>query len=240
MTTAVGGAGAMAWASVHHGFTRTPRHLAGIARLLAGLGIASVRPHTIGLSPKHSMHDPRYLHRRAIERGVTAELRGLGALPWIGIGHSAGAAVALHEAAARLDGGFPVAGVILLDGTDTVSGTARIPDVPILSVANSPSSCNAGGALAARIRATREGFIGLEVIDGGHGDAERIGSAEPGHVPLVYRAACRDRSTAGDVAIAEALLRAWSVDLALGRPLSLEPGHPVVEAWAHAGRVLPL
>ena len=233
-------AGAIGWASVHHGFTRAPRHLEGVARVLSGLGIASTRPHIMGMSPRHSMHDRSYLHRRAIERGVAAEIRGLGALPWIGIGHSAGGAMALHEAATRVDNGFPVAGVILLDGVDTISGIAEIPSVPILSVTTPPSACNAGGALVARIRREREGFIGLEVADGGHGDAERIGSRDPGRIPAVYRAVCRDSSTAGDVAIVESLLRAWSVDLALGRALSLEPGHPVVEAWARAGRVLPL
>ena len=234
---AVGMAGAIAWASVHHGFTRSPRHLAGVATLLSAAGIATVRPSTSGLMPRRSIHDPGYLTRRAIERAVHAEVQGLGELPWIGIGHSAGSAVALLEAAVRIENGFPVAGVILLDGTDTIGGVARLPDAPILLISNPPSKCNAQGALTARIRESREEFVGLTIVGGGHGDAERIGSGAPGHIPAVYRFTCGDHSAAEDVAIAESLLRGWTVDLALGREITLRPGHDVVSGWVLAGRV---
>ena len=233
---AVGMAGAIAWASVHHGFTRSPRHLAGIAALLSSAGIATVRPATSGLMPRRSIHDPGHLTRRAIERAVHAEVQGLGDLPWIGIGHSAGSAVALLEAAVRLENGFSVAGVILLDGTDTIRGVARLPDAPILLISNPPSKCNAQGALTARIRESREGFVGLTIVGGGHGDAERIGSG----LPRMQADIGRNHSAAEDVAIAESLLRGWVVDLALGRELTLRPGHAIVSGWVVAGRVVEI
>lgn len=191
----------IAWASVHHGFTRSPDAVAGVSVVLARTGIASVRPAIAGLRPRRSIHDADYLRDRALERHRAAASRW-GDVPWIGVGHSAGAASALVEAAARVGAGLPVAGVICLDGTDTAGGIARavldqIRAVPVRCLGAPPSRCNAGAGLTTLLLASLDDVEDLRIAGAGHGDAERIGR-EPGtagaHPALLYRVACGDSS----------------------------------------------
>jgi hypothetical protein len=191
----------LGWASVHHGFTRSPDALAGVSAVLARIGVASVRPAIAGLRRRRSIHDADYLRECALERHRSATARW-GDLPWLGVGHSAGAASALVEAAARVGAGLPVAGVICLDGTDTAGGTARgvldqIRTVPVRCLGAAPSRCNAGAQLADRLLAVLDDVEVLQIAGAGHGDAERI-TGDPAtvgpHPALLYRFACGDSS----------------------------------------------
>jgi hypothetical protein len=196
----------LAWASVHHGFTRGPGAVAGVSAVLARIGIASVRPAIAGLRPRRSIHDADYLRAGALERHRAATRRW-GALPWLGVGHSAGAASALVEAAARVGAGLPVAGVICLDGTDTAGGVAagvlaQIRTIPVRCLGAPPSRCNAGARLPARLLADLDDVEVLQIPGAGHGDAERIGCDQPSageHPALLYRVACGDSSGPGQV-----------------------------------------
>lgn len=220
----------LAWATVQHGFTRGPSAMAGVSRLLAGAGIASVRPKVAGLRPASSFHDVDYLRAGAAERQRTAEQRGWGDVPWLGVGHSAGAAAVLVEAACRRGAGWPVAGVVCLDGTDTVGrlgavAAADLGDVPIRYLGAPPSRCNAHGSLIGVLMDACP-LLRVEIIpNAGHGDAELLDLVEPEVEPPpepwsdgpgprlrslpLYRAACGDRSGAEQVAaLRTALLNA--------------------------------
>ena len=215
--------GPIAWATVQHGFTRGPAAMSGVAELLFGEGIASVRPALASLRPWASLHDRDHLRAAALARHSRAVARWTD-LPWIGVGHSAGAAAVLVEAATRLEAGLGVAGVICLDGTDTVGGIAasvlaELAGVPVRCVGAAPSRCNAGGRLADLLAATVPDTLVVQIAGAGHGDAERIGRLGP--APAVYRVACGDGSGPDQVrALAEQVTR-WARELTRG----LRPPH---------------
>jgi pimeloyl-ACP methyl ester carboxylesterase len=188
------------WAWVQHGFGRRSSALAGLAQLLAGDGVAVVRPDIAWWRPRRSMHDATWLTSasvtiaRAVESGLP-QARGVGAgapEAWTLIGHSAGGAVVGHAAAcleARVPGS--VAGLVLLDPVDTVRGLlARVlpalepgheprlePCLRDVSTVHScrPSRCNRQGATVADLR--RRGWTVLDHRGLSHPDPERIPAA---------------------------------------------------------------
>jgi len=201
--------------------------VSGVSAVLARIGIASIRPATAGLRPRRSIHDAGYLAGRARLRHREAVARW-GDLPWLGVGHSAGAATALVEAAARRTDGLSVAGVICLDGTDTAGGVAAsvldlLVDVPVRCLGAPPSRCNAWARLPSRLAAVLADVEVLQIPGAGHGDAERVGSVgateegavgAAGHHPaLLYRLACGDTSAAAVVRELEVALTTRAAEL---------------------------
>lgn len=94
----------LGWIWVQHGFSRSARHMAGVAELLSARGYVTVAPDIATLRPWRSMHDVTWLTSvattiaRAIEVGLL-DSRGIPtAGPMIGVGHSAGAAIVAHAA----------------------------------------------------------------------------------------------------------------------------------------------
>lgn len=92
------------WIWVQHGFSRSARHMAGVAELLSAQGYVTVAPDIATLRPWRSMHDVTWLTSvattiaRALEVGLL-DARGIPtAGPMIGVGHSAGAAIVAHAA----------------------------------------------------------------------------------------------------------------------------------------------
>lgn len=177
------------WAWIQHGFARRGRHLDGLAGALAAAGISGVRPDIASLTPRHSMHDPAFLTAvaltvaRAIESGMP-QGRGVDvdATSWVGVGHSAGAAVVAHVAgvlSARPVGPESLRGLVLLDPVDTVGGLLRAalpglpPELPIVALALPPSRCNRGGETVAWLARTGRVEV-LHLPDLSHADPERI------------------------------------------------------------------
>ncbi len=92
------------WIWVQHGFSRSARHMAGVAELLSAQGYVTVAPDIATLRPWRSMHDVTWLTSvattiaRALEVGLL-DARGIPTGgPMIGVGHSAGAAIVAHAA----------------------------------------------------------------------------------------------------------------------------------------------
>ncbi len=206
------------WAWLQHGFARSGRRLAGLAGALAGAGISSVRPDIASVSPRRSMHDPTFLTAAAVTVGLAVEAgiptaRGIGTgSGWVGIGHSAGAAVLIHATAVlAARGSVPgqPRGLVLLDPVDTVGGllTAAFPglpaDLPIVVLACPPSRCNRGGQTVEWLR--RTGHVDVRDLPGlSHADPERVpASLDPADVAPAGRAvtwACGPGGTSERVA----------------------------------------
>ncbi len=179
------------WAWVQHGFARRSSALTGLAQLLAGDGIAVVRPDIAWWRPRRSLHDATWLTAasltiaRAVEVGLP-QARGVGVgAPgiWTMVGHSAGGAVVAHAAAclqARLSVSNGVAGLVLLDPVDTVGGLLAgvlpaledsLRDRAVVHRCR-PSRCNRQGATVVELAAR-----GWNVVDHpglSHADPERI------------------------------------------------------------------
>ncbi len=170
------------WVWLQHGFARSGRHLGGLADLLAGHGFAVVRPDVASFTPWRSMHDRAYLTAcaltiaAAVQEGTVADRGVAVGGPWLGVGHSAGAAIVVQAAAVLGAHGLPPAGLILLDPVDTVGGllVGALPDlgaVPIVAFACPPSRCNRHGSTVDHLRGRAE-IVDLAGLS--HADPERI------------------------------------------------------------------
>lgn len=174
------------WAWIQHGFSRDRRHLAGLAGALASAGIAGIRPTVASFSPWRSVHDvgfvtaaaltvARALDARMIRTTVT-ELAP--STPWVGVGHSAGAAVVTHVAAVLGGRGLPAQGLVLLDPVDTVGRLMQraLPSVsglPLDVLQCPPSRCNRHGATCEMLQQRTTATI-VHMPDVSHADPERI------------------------------------------------------------------
>ncbi len=184
------------WIWVQHGFSRSARHVTGVAELLSAQGYVTVAPDIATLRPWRSMHDVTWLTSvattiaRAVEVGLLDD-RGIPtAGPMIGVGHSAGAAMVAHAAmvlgsihrgaeSASVTGTAPtdVAGLALLDPVDSVGRlfTRALPSldaVPIDSLTCRPSRCNRQGILGEELARSGRTVVAHPHLN--HGDPERI------------------------------------------------------------------
>jgi pimeloyl-ACP methyl ester carboxylesterase len=194
-----------AWAVLLHGFTRSGRHLAGLAEQLAERGISSVRPDLGSLNWFRSVNNARYLDR------VAADLRAIVGSGAVIVGHSAGAAAAGYLAPRLVD----CAGVVFVDGVENPThhierNWPALRAMPVVAVCAPPSACNRSGRLAQQL--AQWGFTGAGcVVDGaGHGDIEDGD-------PSIYRLVCRSSSTPQTKALVRDLV-VWSVCDLLHRP----------------------
>lgn len=240
---------------LHHGFTRHPRHLDGLAAALAEAGLACVRPHLGSL--RRSSVDATFV--TALTLALAAMLEDPAELPQrlpshegagsgtalVIAGHSVGAARAVHGAAVLAARGGPVrpAGLVLLDGVDSPTRliAAALPalgGIPLLQVSGPPTRCNRHGALARVIAGGRSGYLGVTVVAGGHGDAE----GEPHRRPApIYRLVCRDGTAPEDRALVRRLAVSWCRGLAAGdREPTPGPTSEAMRRWVRDGRVAPL
>lgn len=179
-TPAAGESPSIGWAWLQHGFARHGRHLDGVAAVLSGAGIAVLRPDLRSCAPHRSLHDREFIAGvvSAVVRALEYDVPGGHAARWIGVGHSAGAAVVATAAARMVERGQPPAGLVLLDPVDTVGhllagSLPGISEVDVTVLACPPSRCNRHGAtvdaLESRHRTSIERLPGLS-----HADPERI------------------------------------------------------------------
>lgn len=192
-----------------HGFTRSPGHLSALARACTDANLACLRPALATRWAPTRMVQPAWV--RTVAQRLHEVLAGLPG-PVVLVGHSAGASVAcaivaqwLAESPAvnptmPLNLGQPgdmghavqLAGLVLVDGVDSVTGLLRtsidrLVGVPMVAWAADPGPCNRHGALADFLDDRRPGIV-VRVPGSCHGDIEGVDR-------LVYRLACRERST---------------------------------------------
>jgi hypothetical protein len=177
---------------VQHGFARSPRHMAGIAELLAERGYLVVRPHIQSFRVRGSLHDATWLD--GFGQHIVQTLRDrAGGVRLIGIGHSAGAAVVCGWAQ-HLDG------LVLLDPVDRHRRIATCfagDHPPSRVITADPSACNQWGAAVRRLCASGSLIPGrdwVSIAGSAHADPERIpASLQPRDVEdadLLARLAC--------------------------------------------------
>lgn len=183
---------------VQHGFFRTKRNVATLARYLAEHTGAVVVAPTI--SSNFLDRQGCWINGEPMQRAVGAlfsgprtALRDSAAAafggrvrlprPLVLSGHSAGGNLATAAAGYTTLDGSAVAdlrGVVMYDGVDTAGSMARPlalltgrHDRPVLQIAAPPSACNAGGAGTRALVAARPGrFVGVLLEGGTHVDAE--------------------------------------------------------------------
>lgn len=92
-----------------------------------------------------------------------------------------------------IDAGVNVAGLVFVDGNDSPNhlierAWSDLVTVPIRAVMAPPNPCNRHGRLTEFLEARRPGSA-VVIPGAGHGDIEMTGA-------VVYRRACKDRSSA--------------------------------------------
>ena len=222
-----------------HGFTRGPEHLQTLAERFTSEGLTVIRPRLGVLSPRTAMSrtsalDPiaREIRQSEVEPG----------LPWVVVGHSAGAAAGTWLGAELMESGVGIRGLVFADGVESPSRLIarvwpRVSHLPVFDVSAEPSRCNRQGGLVDWLEPRCCGVFGVHVPGSGHGDVE-------GAPLALYRWACGDRSSQAT--------RELVLGLIVGRALSMlglqmlglqtlgDQGKPVDESgWAARG-VTPL
>ena len=171
------------------------------------------------------------------------------------VGHSAGGEAALYLAGRLIEArgdrevlGRPeLAGVVLADPVTsvidrTMAGSLEVldrSDIPVLTVASPPNSCNAhhrGVAVVVDSLASRP-FIGVQVTGGSHADL--LGAS----VGAVERRVC-GRPEPKNVEAAQALTVGWLGEMLGGEsspgPPGCQPGGATYEGLRSAGVIAPL
>ena len=190
-----------------HGFSRRPAHLQVLAERFKAEGLTVIRPRLSALSPRTAMSRADALAMIAAEIGQCGVDAGI---PWVVVGHSAGAAAGTWLGAELLESGVGIRGLVYADGVESPSGLIarawpRVSHLPVFDVCGEPSRCNRRGGLVEWLEPRRSGVFGVFVPGGGHGDVEGASLA-------VYRWACGDRSSQAT--------RELVLDLIVGRALS--------------------
>jgi pimeloyl-ACP methyl ester carboxylesterase len=208
------------WAIVIHGFTRSARHLQGVADALAEHGISTIRPELGSLNWFRSVNNDRYLDH------VAQFLREYTPPGAVIVGHSAGAAAGAYLAPALES----CAGLVMVDGVDNPTHHIHqswpvISQMPVIAICAPPNPCNRHGLLARHLREWGFSGLGGVVRGSGHGDIE---DGEP----PVYRVVCRSRSTPVTKELVRELV-VWSVGDILGVPgPGANPWHdPMIDRW---------
>ncbi len=227
---------------LQHGFARTRHRMADLA---ASLGAAGFVVLTTGLRSfdRYARTVQRLADNRAFLAELAVALRTAAPPvptsagdPFLVVGHSAGAEAAAFVAA-RLARRAPVAGAVLLDPVRSLRGhnlpvalrTLASANVPVRLVAAPPSICNAHGSGVACARTILPGFLGVEVRQGSHADAE--GRSSDRLAQLVCGPIRPDNAAA-----VRSLTRHWLTAMAHGRPPG--PDEPPVPDLAPHVRLL--
>lgn len=182
---------------VQHGFFRTKANIASLAQYIAAHTRAIVVAPTISSNPfavagcwingapMHRAVAELFAERSALRRSADAAKGKHVSLPrpFVLSGHSAGGNLATAAAGYATHPGGDIAdlrAVVLYDAVDNQGAMnealGRLTggvDRPVLQIASPPSACNAFGSGTRALVAARPGrFVGVQLVEGTHVDAE--------------------------------------------------------------------
>ena len=184
---------------LHHGFARQPSHLDVFTDVLVDAGFVVARPQVSSFRRPRTLNDGPYLagviagYDTAVAHGVVDPIVGLdiSSLGFVLVGHSAGGAVVVHQAATLArdgDATLTVNGVVLLDANESLSKLMapvldELDDVAMLLCSARPHRCNRSAMVSRMLLEQRHQFVGAMFPTGGHCDAE-------GRADFTCRAMC--------------------------------------------------
>ncbi|MCC5953489.1 MAG: alpha/beta hydrolase fold domain-containing protein [Acidimicrobiia bacterium] len=143
-------------------------------------------------------------------------------------GHSAGGALATVVGAGLATHPEPLvrerlAGVVLLDPVESNGAMAAalpaLADTPVLTVSAPPDSCNASASGTAALVAARHGFVGVQLDNGCHCDAE---GASTNFLCTLVCGSPRQP----DINSLQFLATVWTADMVRGLPLEGRAAYP--------------
>lgn len=223
-----------------HGFTRGPEHQQVLAERFLAEGLTVIRPRLGALSHRTAMSRASALEAMAVQIRKSGVKPGL---PWVVVGHSAGAAAGTWLGADLSDCGVAIRGFVYADGVESPSGLIarawpRISHLPVFDVSAEPSRCNRHGRLVDWLEPRRRGVFGVRVPGSGHGDVEGdVDGSVEGTSRAVYRWACGDRSSRATRDLVRDLIVRQALSV-LGLHTLGDPGRLVDEQdWAGRGLV---
>ena len=231
---------------LQHAFFRTKANIASLAHHIAAHTRAIVVAPTISSdpfapggcwingAPMHGAVAKLFVERFALRQSAAAAKGKHVSLPrpFVLSGHSAGGNLATAAAgyamrALRRDRG-DLRAVVLYDAVDNQGAMSealerlnrRRRPAPVLQIASPPSACNAFGSGTRALVAARPGrFVGVQLVDGTHVDAEG-----PDSDPLA-RAVCGDPLEVNVNAV-RSIASGWVTDALTGSSIGLVGGSP--------------
>ncbi len=209
---------------LHHGFARRPSHLDAYTAVLVDAGFVVARPHVSSFRRPRTLNDGPYLagviagYDTAVAHGVIDALVefDVSSLGFVLVGHSAGGAVVVHQAATLARDGaatLTVNGVVLLDANESLSKLMapvldELDDIAMLLCSARPHRCNRSAMVSRMLLEHRLQFVGAMFPTGGHCDAE-------GRADFTCRAMCGGGAPdPADVRALHQLSAAWVDDCA--------------------------
>lgn len=153
-----------------HGFSRSPKRMAGHAAALAERGI------TTWLPDLYSLMGGKKSRQKNVDflLGLARELAGAH-LNVILAGHSAGGALSFMTAVEAQGEGLPLTSLILLDAVpwdETIEAAPRLQPLPLLSMTSESSSMNAWLKVEKLHEAIGFDFTQLHLVGSSHVDPE--------------------------------------------------------------------
>ena len=153
-----------------HGFSRSPKRMAGHAAALAERGITTWLPDLYSL-----MHGKKSRQKNVgLLLGLVRDLAG-DEFNVILAGHSAGGALSFMAAVEAQEEGLPVTALILLDAVpwdETIKAAPRLQPLPLLSMTSESSSMNAWLKVEGLHEAIGFDFVHLHLVGSSHVDPE--------------------------------------------------------------------
>jgi pimeloyl-ACP methyl ester carboxylesterase len=153
-----------------HGFSRSPKRMAGHAAALAERGITTWLPDLYSLmGGKRSRQKNVDLLLDLVREMASDDLKVILA------GHSAGGALSFMTAVQAQGEGLPVAALVLLDAVpwdETIEAAPRLQPLPLLSMTSESSSMNAWLKIEGLHEAIGFDFVHLQLVGSSHVDPE--------------------------------------------------------------------
>lgn len=153
-----------------HGFSRSPKRMAGHASALAERGVS------VWLPDLYSLMGGKKSRKKNVDflLGLVRELADAN-LDVILAGHSAGGALSFMTAVEAQGEDLPIASLVLLDAVpwdETIDAAPRLQPLPLLSLTSEPSSMNSWLKVEKLHQAIGFDFTQLRLVGSSHVDPE--------------------------------------------------------------------